>query len=112
LDEVGRLLVVELVVLDQAELDGGGRHALLEVAGVESELVAEELDRVVVAGRVVDFGHPQNDSLAVCGYRSSSVRRSYRSAWSRSSRGGWTCPSSVRSTWRRSSCCPSGPWPR
>ena len=52
-DEVARLLLVELVRLDEPELDRGGDHALLEVAGVEGEAVAEELDDVVVAGGVV-----------------------------------------------------------
>ena len=49
LDEVGRLVVVELVAIDQPELDGGSGHALLEVRGVEAEAVAEELDDVVFA---------------------------------------------------------------
>ena len=53
LDQVGRLVVVELVPSEEAELDGGCRDALLEVVSVEAEAVAEELDDVVVAGVVV-----------------------------------------------------------
>ena len=53
LDQVGGLVVVELVRLDQPELDRGAGDALLEVAAVEVEPVAEELDDVVVAGAVV-----------------------------------------------------------
>ena len=53
LDQVGRLVVVELVPSEEAELDGGCRDALLEVVRVEAEAVAEELDDVVVAGVVV-----------------------------------------------------------
>ena len=57
LDEVGGLVVVQLVVADEAELHRRGRHALLEVGGVESEAVAEEFDHVVVAGDVVRLCH-------------------------------------------------------
>jgi hypothetical protein len=53
LDQVGRLVVVELVPSDEAELDGGCRDALLEVLRVEAEPVAEELDDVVVTRLVV-----------------------------------------------------------
>ena len=49
LDEVGGLLVVEVVGRDQLEPHGGGDHALLEVVGIELEPVAEELDDEVVA---------------------------------------------------------------
>ena len=42
---------------DEAELHRRGRHALLEVGGVESEAVAEEFDHVVVAGDVVRLCH-------------------------------------------------------
>ena len=52
-DQVGRLVAVQLVCFDEAELDGGCRDALLEVAAVEAEPIAEELDDVVVSGRVV-----------------------------------------------------------
>ena len=48
LDQVGRLVVVELVVLQEPELDGGCDDALLEVAPREGEAVVEEVDRVVV----------------------------------------------------------------
>ena len=51
LDEVGGLVLVEVVRLDEAELDRGRGDPLLEVVGVEAEAVAEELDDVVVAGR-------------------------------------------------------------
>jgi len=53
LDQVGRLVVVELVPSDEAELDGGCRDSLLEVLRVEAEAVARVLDDVVVAGVVV-----------------------------------------------------------
>jgi len=53
LDQVGRLVVVQLVPCQQAELDGGRRDALLEVRAVEAEAVAQELDDVVLAGAVV-----------------------------------------------------------
>ncbi len=53
LDEVGDLVLVEVVRRDEAEPDGSGRDALLEVALAEREVVAEELERVVVARRVV-----------------------------------------------------------
>jgi len=55
LDQVGRLVVVELVPLNQAELDGGCGHALLEVEAVEGEAMLEELDLEIVSGRVVRF---------------------------------------------------------
>jgi len=58
LDEVVRLLVVEVVRLDQAEADGCRGDALLEVVAVEGEPVAEELEHVVVARRVVRLVHP------------------------------------------------------
>ena len=63
LDQVFGLVLVEVVALDQAELDGGGSHPLLEVVGVEGEPVAEELDHVVLAGGVVRFDrHSPKDS--------------------------------------------------
>src|SRR5439155_16808146 len=49
LDEVGGLVAVELVALDQAEPHGGRGHALLEVVLVEAEAITEELDDEVVA---------------------------------------------------------------
>src|SRR5581483_1539065 len=58
LDQVGRLVVVELVRFQQPELDGGCRHALLEVGPVEAEPVPEKLDDVVVSGRIVGAVHP------------------------------------------------------
>jgi hypothetical protein len=57
LDEVGGLVRVELARLDQAELDGGGIHALFEVEPVEAEAVAQELDDEVVTGVVIGLGH-------------------------------------------------------
>ena len=57
LDQVGRLVVVELVPSEEAELDGGCRDPLLEVLRVEAEAVAQELDDEVVAGKVVGLGH-------------------------------------------------------
>src|SRR5207248_11094287 len=53
LDEVGRLVLVQLGARDEPEADGRGRDALLEIEAVEGEAVAEELDDVVVAGVVV-----------------------------------------------------------
>ena len=53
LDQVLGLVLVQVVALDQAELDGGRGHALLEVVCVEAEPVPEELDHVVLAGGVV-----------------------------------------------------------
>src|SRR5581483_3313849 len=65
-DEVGRLLLVELVHLDEPELHGRADDALLEVVRVEAEAVAEELDDVVVAGGVVRlsgrFRHVSQDN--------------------------------------------------
>src|SRR5205823_11278657 len=58
LDQVGRLVVVKLVRFEEPELDSGCDHALLEVGGVEAEVVAEELDDVVVSGREVGAVHP------------------------------------------------------
>src|SRR5262249_51461657 len=56
-DEVGGLLLVELVRLDESELHGRGDDALLEIEGVEGEPVPEKLDDVVVAGAVVRIRH-------------------------------------------------------
>jgi hypothetical protein len=57
LDEVRRLLVLELVPVEEAELDRCRRHALLEVRGGEPEAVAEELDHEVVPRGVVRLRH-------------------------------------------------------
>ena len=57
LDQVGRLVVVQLVAREEAEPDGRRGHALLEVAARETEAEAEELDEVVVPGGVVDLAH-------------------------------------------------------
>ncbi len=57
LDEVVGLLGVEVARLDEPELHRGGGHALLEVDRAEPEPVAEELDHVLVAARVVRVGH-------------------------------------------------------
>jgi hypothetical protein len=57
LDEVGRLLVLELVPVEQPELHRRGRDALLEVRRGEPEAVAEELDHEVVARGVVRLRH-------------------------------------------------------
>ena len=63
LDEIGRLLVVEVVRADQSEPDGSGGDALFEVVGVEAEAVAEELDDVLVAGRIVRLAHRPKGTL-------------------------------------------------
>jgi hypothetical protein len=55
--EIGRLVVVEVVRPDQPEPDGGGGDPFLEVVGVEAEAVAEELDDVLIAGRIVRLAH-------------------------------------------------------
>ncbi len=67
LDEVGRLVVVQVVRRDEAEPDGRRRDALLEVRGAEREPVAQELERVIVAGRVVGrhVGHRPHASVRV-----------------------------------------------
>ena len=59
LDEVGDLLLVELVPPDQPEPNGSRGDPLLEVVPVEAEPIAEELDDVVVPRRVVRLGHPR-----------------------------------------------------
>src|SRR3954447_15024932 len=67
LDQVGRLVVVELVPSEEAQLDGGGRDTLLEVVRVEAEAVAEELDDVLVAGVVVPRSfHGRSVPLGPC----------------------------------------------
>ena len=62
LDEILGLLLVELVVVDEAEPVGGRRDALREVGRIEAEAETEELDHDVVAGRVVLDVHPEEDS--------------------------------------------------
>jgi hypothetical protein len=57
LDEVGGLVVVELVITDETELYGRGRDALLEIGRIEAEAVLVELDDIVVAGDVVRLCH-------------------------------------------------------
>ena len=59
LDQVGGLVVVEVVVADQPERHGRRGHSFLEVDGVEGEPVAEELDDVLVPGGVVRLAHGQ-----------------------------------------------------
>ncbi len=56
-DEIGGLVLVEVVRVDERELDRGGGDALLEVLGVELEPVPEELDDEVVPGAVVRGDH-------------------------------------------------------
>ena len=53
LDEVGGLVVVELVRLDRPSFTAAAVTRCSKSRGVEGEAVAEELDDVVVAGRVV-----------------------------------------------------------
>src|SRR4029453_16558638 len=53
LDEILRLVLVEIVVLHEPELDRGRRHALLEFLGIEREPVAQEIAHVVLARRVI-----------------------------------------------------------
>ena len=63
LHQVCCLLVVQLVVGNEAELDGGGDDAFLEVRGVETEPVLVEFDDVVVARHVVGLRHRTEDTL-------------------------------------------------
>jgi len=65
LDEVVRLFLVELVVVDEPEPVGGCRDALREVGLVEAEAETEELDHDVVAGRVVLDVHGERIALRV-----------------------------------------------
>ena len=53
LDQVGRLIAVELASLHETELDGGCHDPLLEILAAEREAVLEELHLVVVAGAVI-----------------------------------------------------------
>ena len=62
LDEILGLLLVELIVVHEAEPVGGRRDALREVGRIEAEAETEELDHDVVAGRVVLDVHPEEDS--------------------------------------------------
>ena len=57
LDEIGRLVVVDVVRRDELEPDRGSDHALLEVLRRELEAVPEELDDEVVPGAVVGSQH-------------------------------------------------------
>ena len=57
LDEIGRLVIVEVVGANQSQSNGGGRDPLLEVVGVEAEAITEELDHVLVPGRIVRLAH-------------------------------------------------------
>jgi hypothetical protein len=79
LDEVGGLVEVELVAPEQAELDGRGGDALLEVERAEGEPVAEELDHEVGAGGVVGLGHDDEEDyeedIPVAPLSRSAVRR-------------------------------------
>jgi single-stranded-DNA-specific exonuclease len=59
LDQVGRLIAVELASLHESELDGGCHDTLFEVLAAEREAVLEELHLVVVAGAVVGFHAPR-----------------------------------------------------
>jgi hypothetical protein len=61
LDEIGLLVVVEVVRPDQAEPDRGRSHALAEVLGAELEAVPQELDDEVVSGAVVRGEHAIHD---------------------------------------------------
>ena len=49
LDEVGRLVLVQVVAFDETELYRRCGDPLLEVEGVEAEAIAEEFDHVIVA---------------------------------------------------------------
>ena len=69
LDQVGRLIAVELASLHESELDGGCHDALLEVLAAEREAVLEELHLVVVAGAVVGFHAPRITTDAVAAVR-------------------------------------------
>jgi hypothetical protein len=62
LDEVGGLVVVQLVVGKEAEPHRRRDDALLEVDRVEAEPVSEELDDVFVAGAVVGLAHGRQDN--------------------------------------------------
>ena len=48
-DEVGNLVLVQVIRRHEPELHCGCAHPLFEVVGVEGKAVAEELDDVVVA---------------------------------------------------------------
>ncbi len=57
LDDIGRLVVVDVVRRDELEPDRGGDHALFEVLRGELEAVPKELDDEVVARAVVGSQH-------------------------------------------------------
>jgi len=66
LDEIVRLVVVEVAVGDQVELHRGRHHALAKVLGTEGKPVAQELEHVVVARHVVvdlTLGHDGKATL-------------------------------------------------
>jgi single-stranded-DNA-specific exonuclease len=88
LDEVGRLVVVQIVVLDEAELDRRGCHPLLEVIRVEGKSVTKELDDVVLARAVVRRGGHETKNRQTLSDR-------VRTVASRMEQGTWTispCP--------------------
>jgi hypothetical protein len=62
LDEIRGLVDFEFVPWNESELDRGRGHALLEVEAAEGEAIAEKLDDVVLAGRVVGLGHRTENS--------------------------------------------------
>ena len=67
LDEIERLVLVEVAVGDQGQLDRGAHHALAEVVRAEGEPVAEKLEHVVVARHVVvelTLGHERKATLS------------------------------------------------
>jgi hypothetical protein len=64
LDEVGRLLLVQVVALDETELHGRRCDPLLEVERVEAEAIAEKLDDVIVAREVARFWHEERITMA------------------------------------------------
>ena len=57
LDEVGDLVLLEIVRADQPDAHGGGGHTLLEVLRAEFEPVTEELDHEIIAGAVIRREH-------------------------------------------------------
>ena len=72
LDQVGRLVAVELIASYEAELDGGCRYALLEILRIEAEAVPRVLDDVVVAGVVVaGFVHAASVPWRSCAHSGS-----------------------------------------
>jgi len=57
LDEISRLVRVQVVRGDELEAHSGRGDALCEVVGAELEAMAEELDHEVVAGAIVGREH-------------------------------------------------------